>query len=89
MLDMIGCKYAARLGMPRSSVDGLKHPLVSCSPRSMIAPRVGCVLRSSAFEGECATVFDAQLSLTVVYNTPNACYDKRSQLGAQEALPRS
>ena len=85
MLDMIGGKYAGRLGMPRSSVDGLQHPLVSCSPRSMIAPRVMC----SAFEGECATGFDAQLSLTVDYSTPNTCYDRRSQLGAQEALSRS
>ena len=85
MLDMIDGKYAARLGMPRSSVDGLQHPLVSCSPRSTIEPRVMC----SAFEGECGTVFDAQLSLTVVYNTPNTCYDTQSQLSAQEALSRS
>ena len=68
MLDMIDGKYAARLRMPRSSVDELQHPLVSCSPSSTIAPRV----MVSAFECECGTVFDAQLSLTVVYtcNTP-------------------
>ena len=85
MLVTIGGKYDARLGMPRSSADELWRSLFSCSPRSTFAPRV----MVSAFECEGGTRFDAQLSLTVVYDTPNPPYDRRSQLGAQEALQRS
>ena len=85
MLDMIGGKYAGRLGMPRSSVDGLQHPLVSCSPRSMIAPRV----MWSAFESDCATRFNAQPSLMVIYDTSKVHYDIWSHFGAQEAPQRS
>ena len=85
MLDTTDGRYAARLGMPRSSVDGLQHPLVSCSPRSTIAPRV----MWSSFESETGAIFDAQPSLTVVYDTSKLTNCARSQLGAQEALQRS
>ena len=60
-------KYDARLGMPQSSADELWRSLSSCSPRSTIAPGV----MVSAFEFECGTLFDVQLSVTVVCNTPN------------------
>jgi hypothetical protein len=65
MLDMIDGKYALRLGMPQSSADELRRSLFPCSPRSTIAPRV----MWSAFESECGTIFDAQPSLTVMYDT--------------------
>ena len=84
MLATIGGKYTARLGLPRSSADELRRSLFSCSPRSMIAPRV----MWSAFESECGTGFNAQPSLTVVRDIPKLPYDKLSQLGAQEALQR-
>ena len=79
MLAMINSKYSARLGMPRSSADELWRSLLSCSPRSMSAPRV----MLSAFESEWGTGFDAQPSLTVVYDTYKLYYDGRSRLGAQ------
>jgi hypothetical protein len=85
MLATINGKYDTRLGITRSSADELWRSLFSCSPRSTSAPRV----MASAFECWSGTVFDAQLSLTVVYNTPNPPYDRRSQLGAQKALQRS
>ena len=82
MLDMIGGKYAARLGMPRSSAYELRRSLLSCSPRSMLAPRVVW----SAFESECGTIFDALPSRTVVYDTYKLVNCTRSHMGAQEAL---
>ena len=85
MLATINGKYDARLGITRSSADELWRSLCSCSPRSTSAPRV----MVSAFECGIGTEFDAQLSLTVVYNTLKPLYDRRSQLGAQEALQRS
>ena len=48
----------------------------------MIAPRV----MWSAFESECGTISDAQLSLTVVYDTYKLVNCTRSHMGAQEAL---
>ena len=90
MLDTIDGRYAARLGMPRSSADELQlqRPLFSCSPRSTIAPRAPRVMWSS-FESETGAIFDAQPSLTVVYDTSKLTNCARSQLGAQEALQRS
>ena len=79
MLAMIDYKYGARLGMPRSSADELRRSLLSCSPRSMSAPR----MMLSAFESEWGAVLDAQPSLTVVYDTSKLYYNVRSQLGAQ------
>ena len=67
-------KYDARLGMPQSSADELWRSLSSCSPRSTIAPGV----MVSAFEFECGTLFDVQLSVTIVCNTSNPSYDIRS-----------
>ena len=61
MLVMLGDKYTSRLGMPQSSADELWRSLFSCSPRNTIVPRVIV----SAFECECGTLLDAQLSLTV------------------------
>ena len=63
MLDMIGGKYASRLGMRRSSVDELRRSLFPCSPRSTIAP---LRVMWSAFENEFGTISGAQPSLTVV-----------------------
>ena len=85
MLAMIDGKYSARLGMPRSSADELRRSLLSCSPRSMSAPR----MMLSAFESEWGTVFDAQSSLAVVYDKFNPSNDTQTQRDAQEALQRS
>ena len=82
MLAMIDGKYSARLGMPRSSADELRRSLLSCSPRSMSAPR----MMLSAFESEWGTVFDAQSSLAVVYDKFNQSNDTQTQRDAQEAL---
>ena len=82
MIVMINNKYSARLGMSRSSADELRLWLLSCSPRSMSAPR----MMLSAFESECATIFDALPSLTVVYDTYKLVNCTRSHMGAQEAL---
>ena len=59
--------------------------LLICSPRSTIAPRV----MWSSFEMETGAIFDAQPSLTVVYDTSKLTNCARSQLDAQEALQRS
>ena len=82
MLAMIVSKYFARLGMLRSSADELWRSLLSCSPRSMSAPRV----MLSAFESEWGTGFDAQPSLTVVYDTYKLHYDGRSWDGPDWVL---
>ena len=82
MLVVIASKSSARLGMPRSSADELRRSLLSCSPRSMSAPR----MMLSAFESEWGTVFDAQPSLAVVYDRFNAFNDTQTQRDAQEAL---
>ena len=79
MVAMVDSKYDARLGMPQLSADELWRSFLSSSPRSMSAPR----MMLSAFESEWGTVFDAQPSLTVVYDTPKLYYDVRSRLGAQ------
>ena len=93
MLETVDGRYAARLVMPRSSADELQRPLFSCSPRSTIAPRAPRVMWSS-FESETGAIFDAQPSLTVVYDTSKLTNCARTtvptaQLGAQEALQRS
>ena len=54
-LDTIDGRYAARLGMPRSSADELQRPLFSCSPRAARCASSD-VYSCSAFEGECGTL---------------------------------
>ena len=85
MIAMINCKYDARLGMPQLSADELWRSFLSSSPRSMSAPR----MMLSAFESEWGTVFDAQPSLVIVYDTFNPSNDTQTQRDAQEALQRS
>ena len=84
MLVMIDGKYDARLGMLRSSADGLWLSLFSCSPHRTIAPRESS--EWSTFESECGTIFDALPSLIVVYDTYKLANCTRSRMGAQEAL---
>ena len=85
MVAMVDSKYDARLGMPPLSADELWRSFLSCSPRSMSAPR----MMLSAFESEWGTVFDAQPFLTVVYDKFDPSNDTQTQRDAQEALQRS
>ena len=85
MVSIIGSHLTAGLGVSKSRAGELKRSLLSCSPRSMSAPR----MMLSAFESEWVTEFDAQSSLTIVYVTSKLYYDTRSHLGAQEALQRA
>ena len=86
MLATISGKYAACLGMPRSSADELRRSLLSMlASQHESAPRV----MVSAFECEWGTVFDTQLSLTMIYNIHHPPYDRRSYPSRQEAQQRS
>ena len=85
MVSIIGSHLTAGLGVSKSRAGELKRSLLSCSPRSMSAPR----MMLSAFESEWGTEFDAQSSLTVVYVTSKLYYDRLSRLGARESLQRS
>ena len=82
MVSIIGSHLTAGLGVSKSRAGELKRSLLSCSPRSMSAPR----MMLSAFESEWGTVFDAQPSLAVVYDKLNPSNVTQPQRDAQEAL---